>query len=113
MKYTGLVFIVLVAAALLTIVVGIVVALTRRMTGISKDYAESIAMRRHSQGQVIGARFTRIGKKWIWEFDVREGTSIYRIWVDARAAAIVRTVSLSPSEQYARGPGQPLGRRID
>ncbi len=93
--------------------VAMLFAVVRRGKGISKDYAESIALRKHGQGQVVGARFTRIGRKWIWEFDVRDGMSIRRIWVDARAASIVKMVELSPSERYTSGSGRLLGKRID
>jgi hypothetical protein len=108
----GVIFVLSVVLVILTILVMMLLALKRRISGVSKDYAQQIVMRRFGQGQVIGARFTRVGNKWIWEFDVRDRETIRRIWVDARAASVVKAVALSPSERYSRHPGPALGRRI-
>jgi hypothetical protein len=108
----GLVFVLSAGFVIVTILVMMLLAVKRRIGGISKDYAEQIVMRRFGQGQVIGARFTRIGNKWIWEFDVRDRETIRRVWVDARAASVVKAVALSSSERYSRHPGPALGRRI-
>ena len=112
MKFLGL--LIILSAASLIFVIGIVVLLSLRGRGegISKDYAEQIVMRRFAHGRPIGARFTKVGHRWLWEFDVLERGQIHRTWVDARTGTMITTRGLRPGESSYTDRNTMLGKRI-
>jgi hypothetical protein len=113
MKFLGLLIILCAASLIVVIAVVVLLSLRRRGEGISKDYAEQIVMRCFVHGRTIGARFTREGHRWLWEFDVLDGEQIHRTWVDARTRAIIASRDLRPGESSYKGRNKVLGKRID
>ncbi len=80
--------------------------------GMSKDYAEHIVMRRYPAGQVIGTRFARSGRRWVWEFDVLHGAKVYRVAVDARTSTIAEAGPPKSGKPFVGRDVRMLGQRI-
>jgi len=112
MEFLGLLVVFFGSLLIIVIAATLVLSLKRRSKGISKDYAEQIAIRRFVQGRTIGARFTREGRRWVWEFDVLDGKEIRRVSVDARSAAVIRARTLMPEKTYLQSSASMLGNRI-
>lgn len=96
---------------LLVILVAVVTGAANRR-GISKDYAEQKVLRRYENGRVIGARFARKGRRWIWEFDVLYEGTIHRVAVDARSSTITEIAIPKGTRSYTVREGGMLGQRI-
>lgn len=99
--------------AVLIAVAAAIVSRVSNRRGMSKDYAEHIVMRRYPAGQVIGTRFARSGRRWVWEFDVLHGARIYRVSVDARTSTLSEAGPPKSGKSFVGRDVRMLGQKID
>lgn len=90
MEFVGAVFVLVVTTVFLIIVFTFLITFRFRRSGISRDYAEHVVLRRFPYGRVVGARFLKEGRKWMWELDVVDQAQINRVSVDARSSSVAR-----------------------
>jgi len=110
MEYVAEVFVLVLGAVLLIGLITFLLSFRFNRSGISKDYAEQIVMRRFAHGRVIGARFLREGSRWYWELDVLDQGQINRVAVDARSSVIAKVRPIA-GKPYATGDTRMLGQR--
>ena len=110
MAFLGLMML-LCAAVLIVIAVAFISSLKGRK-GISKDRAEQLVLRRFAHARIIGARFTKLNGRLVWEFEFRYKSEIHRIAVDAQTAAFIKTADSRSPHAYPAAGTPPLGQRI-
>ena len=110
MEFVGAVFVLVAITIFLIVGVLLLFTLPFRRSGISKDYAEHVVLRRFPHGKVVGARFLKGGRRWMWELDVFDQAQINRVTVDARSAAIVMVRAMS-GKPYATADSKMYGHR--
>jgi len=112
MGLIGLLVVLIVSTVLIVIAITVILSVRRQTKGISKDYAEEIALRRFRNGRTIGARFAKEKRMWIWEFDILVGADVNRIWVDARTAGVIKAQNLKSGKPCLQSADKMLGKRI-
>ena len=110
MEFVGIIFVLVLGVVLLIGILSFLLTFRFRRSGISKDYAEQIVLRRYPAGRVIGARFLREGSKWYWELDIYDQELINRVSVDARSSVIARVRSVA-GKPYASASTRMYGQR--
>src|SRR5512140_941267 len=100
MGLIGLFIASLVLAILVLLVITVIRSINKQSNGISKDFAEEIALRRFRRGRTIGAGFKKENNLLIWEFEVLEGVDVYRVWVDALNSRVVKAQNVRSGQPY-------------